>query len=186
MARKPRRPPTRPTACASSAVGTRWPIRRRCRDRPGTLAARERCSIRSSRSAGGSGWGGGGGGRGVLWRGALAGGEEGLLAPIAATGGRMEREGGESVPVDIVTGVAETREASLFLVEKYRDRRLADRVFELAWTHSQVLLRQINATEADTQLYGQLAGAVVYANAALRANPAVLALNRRGQSGLWS
>ena len=85
-----------------------------------------------------------------------------------------------------MTGVAETREASLLLVEKYRDRRLADRVFELAWTHSQVLLRQINATEGDAQLFGQLAGAVVYCNPALRADPGVLAQNRRGQSGLWS
>ena len=43
------------------------------------------------------------------------------------------------------------------LVEKYQDRRFADRVFDLAWTHSQVFLRQINATEADAQLYGHLA-----------------------------
>ena len=71
------------------------------------------------------------------------------------------------------------------LVEKYQDRQLADRVFELAWTHSQVVLRQINATEADAQLYARLASSVIYANASLRADPAVLIKNRRGQSGLW-
>ncbi len=71
------------------------------------------------------------------------------------------------------------------LVEKYQDRRLADRVFDLAWTHSQVLLRQINATEADAQLYGRLAGSVLYANASLRADPGIILKNRRGQSGLW-
>ncbi len=112
--------------------------------------------------------------------------EGAVLDPIVAIRREIVLDGGESVTVDIVMGVAETREASLLLVEKYRDRRLADRVFELAWTHSQVLLRQIDATEADAQLYGQLAGAIVYANAALRANAAVLARNRRGQSGLWS
>ncbi len=42
--------------------------------------------------------------------------------------------------------------------DKYRDRHLADRVFDLAWTHSQVLLRQLNATQADAQLYERLAG----------------------------
>ncbi len=109
-----------------------------------------------------------------------------VLDPIVAIRRQIALDGGESVTVDIVTGVAETREASLLLVEKYRDRRLADRVFELAWTHSQVLLRQINATEGDAQLFGQLAGAVVYCNPALRADPGVLAQNRRGQSGLWS
>ncbi len=55
--------------------------------------------------------------------------------------------------------------ACVALVEKYQDRRLADRVFELAWTHSQVVLRQLNASEADAQLYARLAGAVIYANA---------------------
>ena len=91
----------------------------------------------------------------------------------------------ESATIDVVTGVGETREVCLGLVEKYQDRHLADRVFDLAWTHSQVLLRQINATEADAQLYGRLAGSVIYANAALRADPGVIAANRRGQSGLW-
>jgi len=43
------------------------------------------------------------------------------------------------------------------LAEKYSDSRLADRVFELAWTHSQILLRQLNATEAEAQAYGRLA-----------------------------
>lgn len=108
-----------------------------------------------------------------------------VLDPIVSIRRQIALDGGESVTVDIVTGIAETREASLLLVQKYRDRRLADRVFELAWTHSQVLLRQINATEADAQLYGQLAGAVVYGNRALRADAAVLVQNRRGQSGLW-
>jgi cyclic beta-1,2-glucan synthetase len=50
------------------------------------------------------------------------------------------------------------REQALHLVDKYQDRHLADRVFELAWTHSQVVLRQLNASEADAQLYARLAG----------------------------
>ena len=112
--------------------------------------------------------------------------EGAVLDPIVSIRQRIDLDGGESVTVDIVTGISATREGCLFLVEKYRDRRLADRVFELAWTHSQVLLRQINATEADAQLYGQLAGAVVYADSAWRAPAGVLAQNRRGQSGLWS
>ena len=66
------------------------------------------------------------------------------------------------------------------------DRHLADRVFELAWTHSQVVLRQLNATEADAQLYGRLAelGALRQPGAARRRR-ACSRSNRRGQSGLW-
>ena len=91
----------------------------------------------------------------------------------------------ETVRIDLVTGVAETREAVMALMEKYSDPRLADRVFELAWTHSQILLRQLNATEADAQVYGRLAGSMIYASALRRAKASVLIRNRRGQSGLW-
>lgn len=63
---------------------------------------------------------------------------------------------------------------------------MADRAFELAWTHSQVALRQINATAADSLLYTRLAGSIIYANASLRAEANVISRNQRGQSGLWS
>ena len=63
---------------------------------------------------------------------------------------------------------------------------MADRAFDLAWTHSQVTLRHLNATEAEAQLYGRMASALIYADPARRANTGVLLKNRRGQSGLWS
>jgi len=91
----------------------------------------------------------------------------------------------ETVIIDMLTGISETRDGSLGLIEKYQDKHHKDRVFELAWTHSQVVLRQINATEADAQLYGQLAGSVIFMNSALRADPAILIKNKRGQQGLW-
>jgi cyclic beta-1,2-glucan synthetase len=91
----------------------------------------------------------------------------------------------ESVRIDLVTGVVGTREAAMAITEKYSDRRLADRVFELAWTHNQILLRQLNASEADAQGYGRLAGSILYASALRRAKASVLSRNRRGQSGLW-
>jgi len=115
----------------------------------------------------------------------LSGTQGSVLDPIVAIRQRISLDPGESVTVDMVTGMAEDREAALRLVEKYQDRSLADRVFDLAWTHNQVLLRQLNVSEAEAQLYGRLAGAILYAGAALRAEPGVLGKNRRGQSGLW-
>ncbi len=117
--------------------------------------------------------------------GALSGSQGSVLDPIVAIRYRITLDPEKSATVDIVSGIGETRDACLGLVDKYQDRRLADRVFDLAWTHSQVLLRQINATEADAQLYCSIAGSVIYANSSLRADPGVLIRNRRGQSGLW-
>ena len=88
--------------------------------------------------------------------------------------------------VDLVMGMAETREAALAVVEKYYNPRMADRALDLAWTHSQVTLRHLNASEAEAQLYARLAGCLIYANPVRRAAPGVLLNNRRGQSGLWA
>jgi cellobiose phosphorylase len=108
-----------------------------------------------------------------------------VLDPIVAIRQRFVLEPEQVATVDIVTGMADSREQALNLVEKYQDRYLADRVFELAWTHSQVELQQLNAVEADAQLYARLAGAVLYAGGRLRADPALMIRNRRSQSGLW-
>ncbi len=115
----------------------------------------------------------------------LTGSEGSVLDPIVSIRYPITLDPEEKATVSMVIGVVETRDAALSLVEKYQDPRLADRVFDLAWTYSQVLLRQINASEADAQLYGRLAGSVIYANASLRADARILLSNRRGQSGLW-
>ena len=79
-----------------------------------------------------------------------------MLDPIVAIRSRITLEPRQSATIDMVFGVGETREACLALAGKYQDRHLADRVFDLAWTHSWVTLRQINATESDAQLYARL------------------------------
>ncbi|MEG1117036.1 MAG: cyclic beta 1-2 glucan synthetase, partial [Janthinobacterium sp.] len=118
--------------------------------------------------------------------GPLSGGQGSVLDPIVAIRYVITLEPDQAVTVDSVTGMAEQRDAALHLIDKYQDRHLADRVFELAWTHSQVVLRQLNASEADAQLYARLANAVIYPNAALRAEASILIKNQRGQSGLWA
>jgi cellobiose phosphorylase len=108
-----------------------------------------------------------------------------VLDPIVAIRQRITLEPQQTVTVDMVTGVADTRTVALALVDKYRDMHLADRVFELAMTHAWVNLQQINASEGDAQVFARLASSVIYANPAQRAPAQVLARNRRGQSGLW-
>ncbi len=88
--------------------------------------------------------------------------------------------------IDLVVGVTENRETALAHIEKYQSARMTDRVFDLAWTHSQVTLHQLDVTEAEAQIYGRLASALIYADPARRASQSVLLNNRRGQNGLWS
>ena len=115
----------------------------------------------------------------------LSGASGSVLDPIAATRRVITLEPEQTALVDIVYGAADSRAACLAQAHKVMDRRLADRVFELAWTHSQVILRQLNASEADAQTYARLANSVVFSQPTLRADAATLLNNRRGQSGLW-
>lgn len=118
--------------------------------------------------------------------GPLSGSAGSVLDPIMAIRHRVMLAPEQSFTCDLVIGVAQTREACFGLIGKYQDRHLADRVVELAWTHNQVVLRQLNASEADAQLYSRLANSVIYVNALMRADATTLAHNQRGQSALWS
>ncbi|HLO59796.1 MAG TPA: glucoamylase family protein [Bacteroidales bacterium] len=108
-----------------------------------------------------------------------------VLDPVAAIQYQIVLEPEGSATIDMVTGIHASREGALNLVEKYQDKQFSNRVFELAWTHSQVVLRQINATESDAQLYARLASSIIYSNPSLRAESGILKKNHRGQSGLW-
>jgi cyclic beta-1,2-glucan synthetase len=117
--------------------------------------------------------------------GPLSGRQGSVLDPIVAVRYKINLQAEQTVSIDMITGICDTREACLELIEKYQDIHHKDRVFELAWTHSQVVLRHINATETDAQLYGRLAGSIIFANSSLRADSSILIKNRRGQSDLW-
>ncbi|MBE3069546.1 MAG: cyclic beta 1-2 glucan synthetase, partial [Planctomycetes bacterium] len=108
-----------------------------------------------------------------------------VLDPCVAVRRRVRIEPNESVTIDAVTGVGRTRDEAMTLIDRYHDTRLTDRVFELAWTHSQVLLHHLGATEADAQLFARLASSIFFANPRHRANASQLARNRKGQADLW-
>jgi cellobiose phosphorylase len=116
---------------------------------------------------------------------ALSGAEGAVLDPLMAVKYSISIEPGESVTADLIYGIADSREGCNVLIDKYQDHYMTSRVIELSWTHSQVILRQINATESDAQLYSKLAGSIIFPNASLRADPSVIIKNRLSQSGLW-
>ncbi|WP_223510396.1 GH36-type glycosyl hydrolase domain-containing protein [Rahnella sp. GSA61A] len=108
-----------------------------------------------------------------------------VLDPVMAIRQRIRLRPGVPVIIDMVYGISDTRLQSLMLLEKYRDHHIADRVFEIAWSHSQVVLRQLNASEDDAGLFNRLAGALIFASQEMRGDAQSVAANRRGQSGLW-
>jgi cyclic beta-1,2-glucan synthetase len=117
--------------------------------------------------------------------GPLSGSVGSVLDPILAIRQVIVLEPDETATIDIVTGAAATREHAEHLIDRYQDRRLADRVFDLAWTHNQVVLQQHGISEAEAQEFERLASMLIFANASMRAEGGVIVRNRRNQTGLW-
>jgi cellobiose phosphorylase len=107
-----------------------------------------------------------------------------VLDSVAVLRREVILEPGAAATVDIVCGVAATREAALDLAARYGDRHLGQRVFDLAWTREQVICHQLTLGQADLPLFARLAASVLYPDSDMRSHaggttPAV------GQSGLW-
>ena len=108
-----------------------------------------------------------------------------VLDAVASIRVPLVLEPGASCTVDFFTGVAGTRDGSAALSSRYRDPSAGDALLAAAGGYREALLQRIGATAADVAVFERLAGAVLYAGAALRADASVIASNRRGQSALW-
>ncbi len=105
-----------------------------------------------------------------------------VLDPIVSLRRCIRILPGHTAGIDILTGVAPDRAAALALARKYRERHLHQRVFQLAWTHEQVTLQQLNMTAVEAQRYDHLASTLMYGPIAAR-NVSDAALP--SQSALW-
>ncbi len=116
---------------------------------------------------------------------ALSNSQGSVLDPIVSIRRVINLAPDQTKSVQIISGMASTREAAIALIEKYCDRNFVERAFEMAWFQSQEVLRMLNATEADAQVYGRLASSLIFCNALRRAPAGVITRNQVGQSGLW-
>jgi cellobiose phosphorylase len=107
------------------------------------------------------------------------------LDPIFAIRQVVRIRAGGTVLVDFITGVAATREQAIKIIQKYQKRRYTNHVIDYSWISSQKLNFRLNITEIEAQLFGKLAGCLVYSNPRYRASPRLIAKNRMNQSGLW-
>jgi cellobiose phosphorylase len=116
----------------------------------------------------------------------LSGTDGAVLDPIVAIRRGIVIQPDTSANWHIVSGVAESRVAALAMIDKYLDPTFAARAFDMAWSHSQLVLRQLQATEAQAQVCVQLAGSIIHTNPRHRAGAGILTRNRLGQPGLWA
>jgi cyclic beta-1,2-glucan synthetase len=109
-----------------------------------------------------------------------------VLDPIVAIRNTVAIGPRETVRLQVVTGVAGSRDAALTLVDRYADGGAADRLFELSFTHSQVEQRRLGVDDEQSQAFERLASHILYSNHLLRAPRSMLARNLKGQAALWA
>jgi cyclic beta-1,2-glucan synthetase len=117
---------------------------------------------------------------------ALSGSTGTVLDAVFALRYRLRVPAGGTVRIAFWTCVASGRSQVLEVADKHRDANAHVRAATLAWTQAQVQLRHLGIDASQANLFQQLAGRILYADAAAR--PAGDAI-RRGASGpqaLWS
>jgi cellobiose phosphorylase len=109
-----------------------------------------------------------------------------VLDPTMSLRRRVRIAPGASAQFTFVTGVADGRDEALALSARLRDPASAARTFELAWTQSQVELRDLAIDAAQAHRFQRLASAALYLDVRRRAQPETVMANTRGQPGLWA
>nr|MDO8118667.1 glucoamylase family protein [Candidatus Sigynarchaeota archaeon] len=85
-----------------------------------------------------------------------------------------------------ILGVADSVDHALTIIERYRNKHISDRVFDIAWAFEQQFIRQHDIDESDASMFEQLAGSIVYASSKRRADGSIILKNKKGQDGLWA
>jgi cyclic beta-1,2-glucan synthetase len=109
-----------------------------------------------------------------------------VLDPIFSLRRRVHLGPGESARLVFSTLVGPSRDAVLALADKYRDPATFERTVTLAWTRAQVQLHHLGIDADEARLFQDLAGRILYADAALRPTAAVLKHSTSGPPALWA
>ncbi|KAB3534392.1 glycosyl transferase [Alkaliphilus pronyensis] len=107
------------------------------------------------------------------------------IDPILSLRKTIKLEGGSTVEVSFITGVAEGKNEILELIRKYKDNSAISRGFQLAHTRSQVEAGFLNLKPSDIMTYQDMTSQLFYLSPLKRKYSKRLEENSKGQSGLW-
>jgi cyclic beta-1,2-glucan synthetase len=108
-----------------------------------------------------------------------------VLDPILSLRKRVEVPPGGIVRVTFFTGVGETREQALSMIHNLSSSHQVDRTFNLAWTRSRIVLRFLNLTAQQADVYQWMISRIFYYNPMEASRAQSIGQNRMGQSVLW-
>lgn len=108
-----------------------------------------------------------------------------VLDPIFSLSTKVQLDLGASESLSFITLAGEDRDELLKLAHVYRDEHAIRRAFELAWSQSNVELRQESISMQQVRNFQLIANALFFDVPSLRAENATVSQNRLTQSALW-
>jgi Cellobiose phosphorylase len=108
-----------------------------------------------------------------------------VLDPILSLRRRVEVPPGGSVRITFITGITETKEQAQNMVQSLSSSHQVERTFNLAWTRSRIVLRYLNLTAQQADIYQWMVSRIFYYNPLEASRAQGILQNRKGQSELW-
>jgi cyclic beta-1,2-glucan synthetase len=108
-----------------------------------------------------------------------------VVDPVFSLRCRCTLDPRERLEISFLTLAADSRDALLALIGKFRRSDSVARAFEMAWTRAQLEFRYLGIGPAAAHRFQDLASHLLYPNPRLRLPADRLARNRLGQSALW-
>jgi cyclic beta-1,2-glucan synthetase len=111
---------------------------------------------------------------------------EATLDPIMSLSREVVLAPHETVQFAILTLAAESRPALAALAQRYGNWSTIERTFMRARNAAEQEMRDLDLNSGQIGQIQKLLSLLIYPHSALRSDPAILAANRKGQSGLWA
>ena len=108
------------------------------------------------------------------------------LDPIMSIQREIDLQPGQTVQLAFLTLAADSRPKLLDMAGRYQSLPSIEHAIDLARSRAELELRQLSLTTVELERIQMLLSSLLYPHSGLRAAPATLAANTRGQPALWA
>ena len=108
-----------------------------------------------------------------------------VLDPIISIRRRVKIKPGETCIIAFTTSIADSKDEVISLAKKYSEFHNVNRVFELAWSHTQVDMKYLGIKSTQANLYQVMASKILFMNSTFRQREEYIKKVSKGQFTLW-
>jgi len=108
-----------------------------------------------------------------------------VLDPIVSLRRRIKIKAGDTCVIAFTTSIAGSKEEVINLAKKYSEFHNINRVFELAWSQTQVDMKYLGIKSTQANLYQVMASKILFLNSTFRQREEYIKNVKKGQFTLW-